>query len=289
MAEEPQKPTEQVAATTATTSETPIEKPAEEVLATPDVVATDKDAVVAPPPAAEETEKPAEDAKPADETAAATDKKNLQSVSFKEETNVVSELPESQKKALDELKQLIQEALNKHEFTAPPPPPPTKAAAEVAEEKKPEEEKKTEEVVAEEKKVEEEEVEKKEEEPKTETATEPEAKKEESVVEVVEKIATSTEEDGAKTVEAIQESIVSVTVTDGEQPVTETVGEAVVAEVEVTPTTPEEVEIWGIPLLSDERSDVILLKFLRARDFKVKEAFTMIKQTVLWRKVYIIC
>jgi hypothetical protein len=300
MAEEPQKPTEQVAATTATTSETPIEKPAEEVLATPDVVATDKDAVVAPPPAAEETEKPAEDAKPADETAAATDKKNLQSVSFKEETNVVSELPESQKKALVDFKQLIQEALNKHEFTAPPPPPPTKAAAaaEVAEEKKPEEEKKTEEVVAEEKKeeevvaeekkVEEEEVEKKEEEPKTETATEPEAKKEESVVEVVEKIAASTEEDGAKTVEAIQESIVSVTVTDGEQPVVESVGEAVIAEVEVTPIAPEEVEIWGIPLLSDERSDVILLKFLRARDFKVKEAFTMIKQTVLWRKVYII-
>jgi hypothetical protein len=294
MAEEPQKPTEQVAATTATTSETPIEKPAEEVLATPDVVATDKDAVVAPPPAAEETEKPAEDAKPADETAAATDKKNLQSVSFKEETNVVSELPESQKKALNDFKQLIQEALNKHEFTAPPPPPPTKAAAaaEVAEEKKPEEEKKTEEVVAEEKKEEEvvaeekkveEEVEKKEEEPKTETATEPE-----SVVEVVEKIAASTEEDGAKTVEAIQESIVSVTVTDGEQPVVESVGEAVIAEVEVTPIAPEEVEIWGIPLLSDERSDVILLKFLRARDFKVKEAFTMIKQTVLWRKVYII-
>jgi hypothetical protein len=56
--------------------------------------------------------------------------------------------------------------------------------------------------------------------------------------------------------------------------------------VEVTPIAPEEVEIWGIPLLSDERSDVILLKFLRARDFKVKEAFTMIKQTVLWRKEF---
>ncbi|WJX43495.1 hypothetical protein P8452_30585 [Trifolium repens] len=303
MAEEPQKPTEQVAAATTppATSETPIDKPAEEVVTAVDVVATDKDAVVAPA-AAEETEKPADDAKPADEPAAdaaAADKKNLQSVSFKEETNVVSELPESQKKALDELKQLIQEALNKHEFTAPPPPPPTKAAAaEVTEEKKPEEEKKTEEaveekkeeavaeekkeeeVVAEEKKVEEE-VEKKEEEPKTETATEPE-----SVVEVVEKIAASTEEDGAKTVEAIQESIVSVTVTDGEQPVVESVGEAVLAEVEVTPIAPEEVEIWGIPLLSDERSDVILLKFLRARDFKVKEAFTMIKQTVLWRKEF---
>ncbi|CAJ2655340.1 unnamed protein product [Trifolium pratense] len=317
MAEEPQKPTEQVA-TTPATSETTIEKTpppqAEEVVAA--ATAADADAVVVPPVVAEETEKPAEDVKPADETAAATDKKILQSVSFKEETNVVSELPESQKKALDELKQLIQEALNKHEFTAPPPPPPTKAVAEVAEEKKPEEEekkteevveqkkeeaveeKKVEEVVAEEKKVEE--VEKKEEEkgssseePKTEAKTEakieaePEAKKEETVLEVVEKIATSTEEDGAKTVEAIQESIVSVTVTDGEQPVTETVGEAVaVAEVEVTPTTPEEVEIWGIPLLADERSDVILLKFLRARDFKVKEAYTMIKQTVIWRKEF---
>ncbi|MCI84200.1 hypothetical protein A2U01_0105476, partial [Trifolium medium] len=71
MAEEPQKPTEQVA-TTPATSQTAIEKPpppqAEVVAA--DVVATDKDAVVAPP-AAEEAEKPAEDVKPADETAAA--------------------------------------------------------------------------------------------------------------------------------------------------------------------------------------------------------------------------
>ncbi|XP_022155230.1 patellin-3-like, partial [Momordica charantia] len=36
----------------------------------------------------------------------------------------------------------------------------------------------------------------------------------------------------------------------------------------------------------DERSDVILLKFLRARDFKVKDAFTMIKNTVRWRKQF---
>ncbi|KAG4148249.1 hypothetical protein ERO13_D05G274800v2 [Gossypium hirsutum] len=35
----------------------------------------------------------------------------------------------------------------------------------------------------------------------------------------------------------------------------------------------KEVSIWGIPLLKDERSDVILLKFLRARDFKAKDAF----------------
>ena len=43
----------------------------------------------------------------------------------------------------------------------------------------------------------------------------------------------------------------------------------------------EEVSIWGVPLLKDERSDVILLKFLRAREFKVKEAFAMHKKHYL--------
>ncbi|KAL1324869.1 hypothetical protein HN51_034990 [Arachis hypogaea] len=46
----------------------------------------------------------------------------------------------------------------------------------------------------------------------------------------------------------------------------------------------EDVSIWGVPLLKDERTDVILLKFLRARDFKVKDAFAMINNTLRWRK-----
>ncbi|XWS21945.1 hypothetical protein CRYUN_Cryun30bG0100200 [Craigia yunnanensis] len=48
----------------------------------------------------------------------------------------------------------------------------------------------------------------------------------------------------------------------------------------------KEVSIWGIPLLKDDRSDVILLKFLRARDFKMKDAFVMIKNTIQWRKEF---
>ena len=48
----------------------------------------------------------------------------------------------------------------------------------------------------------------------------------------------------------------------------------------------DEVSIWGVPLLKDERSDVILLKFLRAREFKVKEAFAMLKNTIFWRKEF---
>lgn len=47
-----------------------------------------------------------------------------------------------------------------------------------------------------------------------------------------------------------------------------------------------EVSIWGVPLLKDKKSDVILLKFLRARDFKVKDAFTMLRNTIRWRKEF---
>lgn len=47
-----------------------------------------------------------------------------------------------------------------------------------------------------------------------------------------------------------------------------------------------EISIWGVPLLKDERTDVILLKFLRARDFKVKDSFTMLKDTLQWRKTF---
>ncbi|CAF1927708.1 hypothetical protein Bca4012_071366 [Brassica carinata] len=84
----------------------------------------------------------------------------------------------------------------------------------------------------------------------------------------IEKAFAAEQEEATKTVEAIEEeSIVSITLPET----------AVSVE-------PEEVSIWGIPLLEDERSDVILLKFLRARDFKVKEAFTMLKNTVQWRK-----
>ncbi|CAN7008784.1 hypothetical protein IGI04_011115 [Brassica rapa subsp. trilocularis] len=41
--------------------------------------------------------------------------------------------------------------------------------------------------------------------------------------------------------------------------------------------------IWGVPLLKDDRSDVVLLKFLRARDFKPQEAYSMLTKTLQWR------
>jgi len=212
------------------------------------------------------------------ETATEVSKDNIpESGSFKEESTIVSDLPETEKKALQELKQLIQEALHKHEFSEPQnnhPPKDEKPedATDNKEEQKPVEEEKEHAVhaaaaadaadVAE--------------------ATEKEAaevKESETETKVVEeKVAVTdaacVEEDGAKTVEAIEESVVAVSVSEEE------------AKVEADSASPEEVSIWGVPLLADERSDVILLKFLRARDFKVKDAFAMIKGTIRWRKEF---
>ncbi|XP_007020114.2 PREDICTED: patellin-3 [Theobroma cacao] len=331
MAEETQKP--EAAAAAAPADEVVVEKP--EV--------TEKEP---PPPAPEPEPEPEAPEKPA---AAVVEEKEAeveavevkkpkvvkketkitQSVSFKEETNIVGELPESQKKALEELKQLIQEALNKHEFTAPPPsptPPPKQEEKPVAEEKKEEEKKeeKEEEKPAAEtseepkvetegkseasEKVETEEKSEASEKVETETPAPVEVKEEEKtpppaeaptetvvVTEVVEKV-TAVDDDGAKTVEAIEESVVAVSAPPPAEKQEEEASASKEAETappseeqkeaEVPPPPPEEVSIWGVPLLADERSDVILLKFLRARDFKVKDAFTMIKNTARWRKEF---
>ncbi|KAK9069914.1 hypothetical protein SSX86_010312 [Deinandra increscens subsp. villosa] len=170
-----------------------------------------------------------------------------ESASFKEESNVAGELPDVQKKALEELKQLVQEALNKHEFTAPPPP--------AAEAEKP---------------------------VKEETP----AKEEKATISEV--VVETKEEENATTVAVAQPHPppeTEVPEPEPEKEKIEAVNETLTCETEET-IQPEKVSIWGIPLLSDERSDVVLLKFLRARDFKVKEAFTMLKNVVVWRKQF---
>ncbi|GAB2271902.1 hypothetical protein Dimus_006730 [Dionaea muscipula] len=125
----------------------------------------------------------------------------LPAVSFKEESNLVSDLSDFQRRALDELKKLVQESLDANTLISPPPP------SETAEEEM--------------------------------TAIQSDIKLEESSSYPVEAFGRATRGD---------------------------------------------VSIWGIPLLKDERSDVVLLKFLRARDFRVSEAFDMVKRTLSWRR-----
>ncbi|EOA34977.1 hypothetical protein CARUB_v10020065mg [Capsella rubella] len=254
------------------------EKPMTDKEVTVPTPVPEKEEVAAPPASEEKEAVPEKESSPVVEDEKSVPAKEEETVVVAEKVIVLT-AEEVQKKALEEFKELVREALNKREFTAP-----------VKEEKPAQEEKKTEEETKAEEKTEEK---------KEETATEVKVEEEKPAVPAAEeksseaapaetkpeeKAATETtekasvaEEDGTKTVEAIEESIVSVS-----QPESAVVETVAVAEEE--PVEPEEVSIWGVPLLQDERSDVILTKFLRARDFKVKEALTMLKNTVQWRK-----
>lgn len=193
----------------------------EDTTPTKEVVVTE---TVAPPPAPAKDFDPEpenEPKKPIQETPLADEeKKNVSggislAVAFKEESNCSSDLPELEKKGLEELKQLVQSAIANREFSPPSESTPSPEIASV------------------------------------------EVKPEDSPI-----IA---DDDGAKTVKAIAETVVPAVAPPP-------------AEEEKTPL------IWGVPLLEDERSDTVLLKFLRAREFKTKEAMAMIKNTVMWRR-----
>ncbi|KAL0343262.1 UNVERIFIED_CONTAM: Patellin-3 [Sesamum angustifolium] len=167
-----------------------------------------------------------------------------------EEGTRFADLSENEKKALQELKQLVQEALNRHEFGS-------SASAEGKMPVAKEEEKKATEEPG---------------------KVDPETEKDDSIpVQTIAK--TLLEDDGAKTLEAIEETIVACVHSNPTE-------EKPQEKAEVGSKSPQEVFIWGVKLMEDERSDVILLKFLRARDFKVKDAFTMIKNTIKWRKEF---
>lgn len=247
--------------------------------------------------------------------------------SFKEESYFVADLKESEKKALQELKLRVEEAIKNNEFTEPPQKEPENKETEAKEaEAKETETKETEAKEAETKET----VTKEEEDTKEDTKEEvkgtveevkiietttetdvkvgeAEIKKEETEVTVTEEIEVPAQGDVPKHEETVTEAVtVSAPSTEAPAVDTETVKEEETpsapapvdaeAPVEVTGTTVteevviqpvENVFLWGVPLLhtmGDECTDVILLKFLRARDFKVSEAFTMLKNTILWRK-----
>ncbi|CAL4972894.1 unnamed protein product [Urochloa decumbens] len=280
------------------------EEPQQEAAAAAPVAAEVAVPEAAPAEAAKKVEEPAaaeaEAETKTDEAAVTAD--DAGAGSFKEESNLVEDLPDPEKKALDEFKQLIAAALAAGEFNLPPPPPPPPKAKEEpkAEEAKTEEPKaeepakeeaKTEEPAkaeeaAEEPKAEEAVAESPAEEPKAEAAaespaeeTKAEAAAEEAKPaepEAEEKTGVVGEEESTtKTVEAIEETVVPA------------VAAATTSEEAAAPEAapPEPVLIWGVPLVGDdERTDTVLLKFLRAREFKVKEAMAMLKSAVLWRK-----
>ncbi|CAL9163167.1 unnamed protein product [Musa hybrid cultivar] len=280
---------------------------------------TETKAPEAPPAAevvvaeAEEKKPEAEEAVPPADEAAGT---VPESTSLEEESNVVAEPVDPQKKALDELKQLVQAALSNNEFNPPPPPPaPAKEEPPVKEE---EEEAKPAEAPApasvEESKPPSEPVSAQESKPAeapapasvevskppsepvpapAERSLEPEVVEEHASPvkkeplpppsQPAEEKAAAADDVTAKTVKAIEEAVGPAAAEDV-SPAAKEVPAEVPAPASTAP--PEEVFIWRVPLVGDEKSDAVLLKFLRARDFKVKDALAMLKDAVIWRKQF---
>ncbi|XP_022155581.1 patellin-4-like isoform X2 [Momordica charantia] len=51
----------------------------------------------------------------------------------------------------------------------------------------------------------------------------------------------------------------------------------------------KEISLWGVPLLPSkghEGTDILLLKFLKAKHYKVHDAFEMLRKTLKWRKEF---
>lgn len=215
-------------------------------------------------------------------------------VSFKEESNLLSDLTETEKKALYELRDKIEDAILTNTLL------PVEAELEKISEtvkqveddgKKQEESKNiTEEKGDKEKSPEMVEVKEKThaaEEKKVEVKEKTLAAEEEKKVEVTEN---TTAANGEKSIEVKEKAKETE-----EKKVEAKEKEAVAAEedkkVEIKEKEMVEVDkdimLWGVPLLpskGSESTNVILLKFLRARDFKSKDAFEMLKKTLQWRK-----
>ncbi|KAF5733611.1 putative Patellin-4 [Tripterygium wilfordii] len=178
-----------------------------------------------------ETEKSVEEVKKMDDSKT---QKVQKSSSYREESNFLSDLKEFEKKALNELKAKLEEAiLGNNLFKKEESKKNEKEKPVVEEEEKDNETKKGEE---------------------SEKTGEEEAGKIEE-----EKSAGQENENAAKESEQEKPSI----------------------------KVDEDICIWGVPLLPSkeaEATDVVLLKFLRAREFKVNDAFEMLKKTLQWRK-----
>ncbi|KAK2640959.1 hypothetical protein Ddye_022722 [Dipteronia dyeriana] len=162
--------------------------------------------------------------------------------SFKEESNFLSDLKEFERKALNDLKSKLEEAILGNTLFNKPDQKKTEKSTTITTES---EKKETEKPVQEEEEA---------------KPVEEEAKAEEEG-----------EKEKEKTIEESNEA---------ERKEHEEEEEEKGVEID------NNVELWGVPLLPSKLAkgiDVVLLKFLRAREFKVNDAFEMLKKTLQWR------
>uniref|UniRef100_A0ACD6ACJ2 Uncharacterized protein n=1 Tax=Avena sativa TaxID=4498 RepID=A0ACD6ACJ2_AVESA len=200
--------------------------------------------------------------------------------SFREESNRLGDLKDGERKALAELRAKVEEAIvggKLFEEESSSKVVKVKVEAKKKEGKKKSKAEKTKK-----------EAEKKEEVEEAKKEVTAEEKKEEGATE--EKKAEEAKEE-KKPEEATEEKKAEVAAeekkeeTEAEEKKEETAGEAEKAA--PASVVDKDVALWGVPLLpskGDEATDVVLLKFLRARDFKAGAAFEMLRKTLRWRR-----
>lgn len=205
--------------------------------------------------------------------------------SFREESNRLGDLKDGERKALAELRAKVEEAIVEGKLFDLEDATAAITSSKVKVEKKKKEKKegkKKKEKAAEEKKAE---VDVMVEEPAAvteEKKTEVEAKEEAPATE-----EKKTEEE-AKEEEATEEKKEEAEPAE-EAATAEDAGEAEKADTAApaVAVVDKDVALWGVPLLpskGDAATDVVLLKFLRARDFKAGAAFEMLRRTLRWRR-----
>ncbi|KAL4200757.1 hypothetical protein AMTRI_Chr02g255210 [Amborella trichopoda] len=199
---------------------------------------------------------------------------SLSSASFKEECSFLSDLKESEKKALADMKSKVEEAILKNELL--------KARdSQIEELGSSDDSEKTDKPEAEvpEKSAEEKEKAEEPEKEDPENSHDEEEKPKKPKIEAPEKSLTDGEKDEKPEIEVPK-------TTPDER-------EKAEKPEEETPLKPQEeikdISLWGVPLLPSkglDNTDVVLLKFLRAREFRVNEAFEMLKNTLRWREEF---
>jgi hypothetical protein len=191
--------------------------------------------------------------------------------SFREESNFLDDLKESERKALAELRDKVEAAIVEGKLFDDGKP-------EVKEKEKEKEEVK--------KKA----VEKKDEQPEAEEKGEEDGKKEaDADEEKKEGVEEGEKKEGQEEGEKEEAEEESGDDTKQEAKKEEEAGEKAAAKEPETAAVvvDKDIALWGVPLLpskGDEATDVVLLKFLRARDFKAGAAFEMLRRTLRWRR-----
>ncbi|XP_022751614.1 patellin-4-like [Durio zibethinus] len=199
---------------------------------------------------------------------------NVSRLSFKEESNLFSDLKENEKKALVELRSKVEEAISENQLF--------KAKENDIKEQNKEKSSENAEKEMEKPKENEGREDDKDEGSKANSSIDEPEKEKNIGQESEEKNLKSVKDDMAEERDVMQEGV------EKERVIAEAEKKKMLEAIEgKEDCIDKDIKLWGVPLSPSKgwnATDAVLLKFLRARDFKVIDAFEMLRNTLQWRK-----